>query len=56
MKTFLRITTGTLFCISFLCMLAYGGNTAAQQFVWTFGWMAVCAVSGHYFYTLRKEK
>ena len=56
MKTLLRIVFGTVFCISFLCMLAYGGHTAGQQLLWSFGWMAVCAISGRAFYKLSNNR
>lgn len=56
MKKTLKLITGTLFFISFLCMLAYGGHTAGQQLLWSFGWMAICAISGRAFYKLSNNE
>lgn len=56
MKAIARIITGTVFFVSFLCMLAFGGHTAGQQMLWSLSWMLVCGISGHYWYKLRNTR
>lgn len=52
MKKVIHIVSAILFTGSFLCMLAFYGETLRDQVLWTLSWIPICGITGIIFYTL----